>query len=197
MFYFRFPFCVKNFLQSRLEGNIEPTKTKLRQAGMNKILKTLTIIVSTLSAVSLISNLFEIGLSGVALKLIEYYQLAATQAFTLNGLIELHPILIDFWSLSFIGATAYAKTPNIENARFLSFISQKRFNHKERLLIFVIFGFSMLGLTIIFFALNPSTYVDEVHKQPLDLFKGSSKNLAMITTALILFFILNAYAPSV
>ena len=164
---------------------------------MKKILTPLTIIVSTLSAASLISNLFEIGLSGVVFKLIEYYQLIATQLFTVFGLFELNPALIDFWSLSFIGAAAYAKTPNIENARFLSFISQKPFELKERLLLFILFGFSMFGLSIIYFALNPFTYVDEMHEQPLDLFKGSSKNLEMITITLSLFFILNAYAPSV
>tara|TARA_Y100000310_G_C20661564_1_gene805077 strand:- start:1536 stop:1676 length:141 start_codon:yes stop_codon:yes gene_type:complete len=44
--------------------------------------------------------------------------------------------------------------------------------------------------------LTPQTYVDEMNESPNDLIKGAVLNLILVVCALVLFFGMNAYAPS-
>lgn len=163
---------------------------------MKTCLKTLSLILTTLSLISLISNLAEIGLTGVTSHVIKYYRIISYDIFSLKGLIEINQTLVDLWTISFIGAAAYAKSPSINDSKLISSLNLKSFGKLHRAFVFVIFGLTMLGIIIIYNALNPFTYADELHEQPLDLYKESGRNLILIIFALLLIFAYNAYAPS-
>ena len=163
---------------------------------MKPYIKALTSILTILSLASLISNFLEIGLNGVIADVVKYYRAVSYEIFSLKGHIEVNRALVDLWTISFIGAAAYAKSPNINDSRLISRLNLSAFGSYHRIAVFVIFGLSLLGITVIYFALNPITYVDDVHEQPLDLFKDSAKNLGVISFALLIFFAFNAYAPS-
>lgn len=163
---------------------------------MNPYLKTLTSILTILSLASLISNFLDIGLNGVLADFVKYYRVVSYEIFSLLGLIEVNRALVDLWTISFIGAAAYAKSPNINDSRLISRLNLSSFGNFHRIAVFVIFGLSLLGITIVYYALNPFTYADDIHEQPLDLFKDSAKNLGVISLVLLVVFAYNAYAPS-
>lgn len=163
---------------------------------MKPYLNSLTYILATLSLASLISNLAEIGLTGIMADIVKYYRVVSYDIFTLNGLIEVNRTIVDLWTISFIGAAAYAKSPNIRNSRLISSLKLNSFGNVHRIVVFVTFGLTMLGIAVVYYALNPFTYVDDMHERPLDLFKDSSNNLVIIGSALAVVFAYNAYAPS-
>jgi hypothetical protein len=53
-----------------------------------------------------------------------------------------------------------------------------------------------MGLFVLLGAVTPSTYVDEFHEEPLDLWKGAARNALYIFGGALVFFMLNALAPS-
>jgi hypothetical protein len=90
-------------------------------AGAKETLRALTILVGMISVVSFVQRLFDVGVIAVAKTLIQYYREIAHLVFAapmeLLG-IKVPPALTDAWTLSFVGASAYARTPRIELSRF-------------------------------------------------------------------------------
>src|SRR6187549_2164070 len=89
---------------------------------VKETLRLLTILAGMISVVSFIQRLFDVGVIALAGHLIQYYREIANLVFaaplTLLG-IKVPPALVDAWTLSFVGASAYARTPKIEHSRFL------------------------------------------------------------------------------
>jgi hypothetical protein len=95
-----------------------------------------------------------------------------------------------------MGATAYAKTPNIENSRFFqrySVITKVRY---WKVWLLMIFGLSGIGIAVLFGAISPITYIDKFHEEPLDLSKRAAINVLYIIGGAIAFFIFNAFGPA-
>lgn len=136
----------------------------------------------------------------IAREVIDYYR---TIAYFLFGLpaqmfgFQFPGALMDMWTLSFIGAAAYAKTPNIENARFFRRYPAVTDVRYWKFWLLWIFGLSGIGLAVLFGAISPITYVDEFHEEPLDLSKRAGINVLYIIGGAIAFFILNAFGPTV
>jgi len=166
---------------------------------MKKTIRTLGILLGIFSLVSFVQRLFDIGVMAIAREIIDYYR---TIAYFFIGLparmIGFHfpGALMDMWTLSFIGAAAYAKTPKIENARFFRrhpAVTEVRY---WKFWLLLIFGLSGIGLAVLFGAISPITYVDEFHEEPLDLSKRAGTNVLYIIGGAIAFFILNAFGPA-
>ncbi len=99
-------------------------------------------------------------------------------------------------TLSFLGASAYCWTQGIEQCRALR---GWNFNPQSlwwRVGLLLIFGFSGVGLDFVIGAVYPLTYMDGLHEEPQDLMKSAARKVFLICTGAIVFFILNAYAPS-
>jgi hypothetical protein len=167
---------------------------------MKKTIRTLSILLGIFSLVIFVQRLFDIGVMAIAREILDYYR---TIAYFIIGLparmIGFHfpGALMDMWTLSFIGAAAYAKTPNIENARFFQrhpAVTEVRY---WKCWLLLIFGLSGIGLAVLFGAISPITYVDEFHEAPLDLSKRAGINVLYIIGGAIAFFILNAFGPAV
>lgn len=167
---------------------------------MKASIQTLSVLVGILSVVSFIQHLFDIGVFAVAKEALNYYRSIAYFFFGLPARllgISLPQELIDLWTLSFIGSAAYVKTENIERTRF--------FRHREyftsrpywKFWLFVIFGVSGLGLVVLFSTISPFTYVDEFSEEPLDVLRGAAKNAVLILGGAVVFFLLNAFGPTV
>jgi len=111
------------------------------------------------------------------------------------GLVLPQP-LIDMWMVSLIGAGSYVMTPGIEGCRAFRNLHLKHFPTSLKTGLFLAFGFSGIGILIVFSALDPLTYCDDMHNEPLDLMRGTGINILIVTGWVILFFIANAFAPS-
>lgn len=99
--------------------------------------------------------------------------------------------------MSFVGATSYAGTPNIQGARFLRRYPGLTGWKYWKVLVVSVGGFSGLGVAVLLSALSPMTYADEFHEEPMVLARGAAWNAIQIFAGAILFFVLNAFAPSV
>lgn len=89
---------------------------------MSKVLRILSIVFASLSLISLFQHVFDVGFVSIFSDLIEYYRNASQQLFSIFEFLftfNIPQALKDLWLLSFIGAGAYIKTPNIENSRLL------------------------------------------------------------------------------
>lgn len=167
--------------------------------GVKETIEVLTIIVGMISIVSFVQRLFDVGIFAVAKNVIEYYRAIAYLVFAapLEPLgIKVPHALTDAWALSFVGASAYARTPKIEESRF--FRSYPGLTNKKywKVWLLFLFGVSGLGLWVLLSAITPSTYVDEFHEEPLDLSKVAARNTLYIFGGALFFFILNALAPN-
>ena len=167
---------------------------------MKKTIRILGIIAGTFSLVSFVQHLFNIGVMALSQEIIDYYR---TIAYFFIGLptrivgFQFPGALMDMWTLSFIGAAAYVKTPNIENCRFFrNYPAITRLQYWKCWLL-LIFGLSGIGLTVVFWAFSPFTHVDEFHEEPLDLSKNASINVFGIIGGAITFFIFNAFGPTI
>tara|TARA_R110002072_G_scaffold103722_1_gene227561 strand:- start:2771 stop:3280 length:510 start_codon:yes stop_codon:yes gene_type:complete len=166
---------------------------------MNTSLRTLGLITATISLVSLISSALQTDLSTVAALFLEYYRLVAHSIFQVPASffgIVFPSFLLDLWMLSFVGAGAYAKTKNIEQSRMLSIYLTDPKPKGWRSLVFFIYGISFMGIPILFATINPFTYFDEIHESPLDLYKGAAANVLIVLVCAVIFFAMNALAPS-
>lgn len=167
---------------------------------MNTTLRYISLLVSMLSVISLVQHFFNFGLSGVFNDIISYYRHITYQLFNLIGQlisISFPPKLMDLWTISFIGAGAYVKTPNIEFNRLLRNRDVRSFPKHWKIILFFLMGFSFTGFFLLLSAFSPSTYIDSMNEEPQDLIKGMLKNTLIILIGIIVFFALNAYAPSV
>jgi hypothetical protein len=162
-------------------------------------LRVLGIVIGTLSMVSFLQAFAKLGLIPVLEELITYYRTIAWLLFALPvSLLGVHPpqALLDIWALSFVGAGAYVLTEGIEKSRAFRSFELDSLPSAWKVGLLIVFGFSGLGIAIILGAIHPFTYVDEFHEEPLDLMKGAAKNILWVCAGLLVFFALNAYAPS-
>jgi hypothetical protein len=168
----------------------------------NRLKKTiwlLSLLMSILSLSSLVQHLGNVGLAAVFSELISFYRLITYQIYGFIGdliLIKFPPMLMDAWTLSFIGAGAYVNTPNIEKSRLLRNFDLSNKPKYWKSLLFVFMGLSFSGLALLFSALSPQTYLDEMSAEPQDLTRGALKNTLYVLVGTLVFFALNAYAPS-
>lgn len=161
-------------------------------------LTVLGVIFGTVSLVSFAQHMFNVGLVPVLEEFITFYRgMVAYVLWPLTTLIGFMPpqSIIDFWMLSFLGASAYFWTPHIEQCRAL-----RGWNLNPRALwwrvgLLLIFGFSGAGLGFVYSAVYPLTYMDSLHEEPQDLMKGAAMKVLLICAGAILFFVLNAYMP--
>lgn len=167
--------------------------------GVKETIRVLTILVGMMSVVSFAQRVFDIGVIAVAKDAIEYYRDIANLIFAapmaLLG-INVPPALSDAWTLSFVGASAYARTPKIERSRFFRRRPGLTGLKYWKVWLLFLFGISGIGLFILLSAISPSTYVDEYHEEPLSLSKGAARNALYIFGGALVFFAFNAFAPS-
>lgn len=166
---------------------------------MKETIQTLGIILGIISLVSFVQHVLDVGIFSIALEIIEYYRTVAYFFFDMPArLFGFHfpSVLMDMWTLSFIGATAYSRTPNIEKSKFFRRYPRLTRPKYWKSVLLVIGGVSGLGVFVLLAAISPITYVDEFHEEPLDLSKGAAANALYIFGGALLFFVLNAFAPS-
>lgn len=167
---------------------------------MKETIRVLTILVGVISIVSFAQRLFDIGVVAIAKDIIEYYRVIAHSILAapmeLLG-IKVYPSITDAWALSFIGASAYARTPKIEQSRFFSRHPWLIVWKYWKVWLLFLFGITGIGIFVLIGTLSPITYVDEYHKKSLDLYKGAARNTLYIFGGALVFFVLNAFAPSV
>ena len=93
----------------------------MRNILSSTVFRVLALIVGAMSVVSFTLRIVDVGLLPVAQNLVDYYREIAHFVFAkpleLFG-ISIPNYLSDAWALSFVGAAAYVRTPNIENSRF-------------------------------------------------------------------------------
>jgi len=163
------------------------------------VFRVLALIVGAMSVVSFTLRIIDFGLLPVAQNLVDYYReishFVFAKPFEFFGR-SIPKYLPDAWALSFVGAAAYVSTPNIENSRF--FRSRHRLTNTPqwKLYLFVVFGVTGLGLFVLLGAASPTTYIDEMHNEPLNLSKGAARNALYIIGLALLFFVINAFAPN-
>ena len=157
--------------------------------------RVLTLLTATMSAVSLIQKILNVGLSPIASDFIGYYRHISYLVFGLPAKfvgINIPIALIDFWAISFICAGAYVRSKNIEKSRAFCMFNFVDSSIKLRFAVFLLFGFSGLSLYIPLSALSITTYTGDN-----DITLDALKNLAWILMGIITFFIFNAFPPSV
>lgn len=162
--------------------------------SIKKTLKILSLIVATISAISFIQKVFDVGLIPIANDFISYYRKIAYIIFGLPAEligISLPIQLIDFWTISFICAGAYVRSKNIETARAFENINFSKSPIKWKIAIFLVFGFTGIGLFIPQSILSINTYTENYA-----ITREAIKNLFKILTAIATFFVINAFAPS-
>jgi hypothetical protein len=162
---------------------------------VKETLRVLGVLVGILSLVSFTQAMFSVGLVPVLEEFISFYRGVASYIFRLIGFIPPQSVL-DFWTLSFLGASAYFKTQGIEHSRALRGLNLNPQSPWWRIGLLLILGFSGLGLLVVLSAVHPVTYIDGFHEEPQDLMKGAARNVFLICGGAILFFIFNAYGPS-
>lgn len=166
---------------------------------MKDTLRYLSIVLSVLSVSSLIQHVGNVGISPILHDFISYYRHVAYEVFGLMSRlfsIELPPTLIDVWMLSFIGAGAYILTPNIEQSRLLRYHDTGKFPPYWKFIYFLLMGFTLVGLSIVFSALQRQIYVDDEYGESYELSRRALINVLVTFVGVVVFFVLNAYAPS-
>ncbi len=163
------------------------------------VFRVLALIVGAMSVVSFTLRIIDVGLLPVAQNLVDYYREIAHFVFAkpleLFG-ISIPKFLSDAWALSFVGAAAYVRTANIENSRIFRSCPRLRNSPRWKPYLFVVLGVTGLGLFVLLGAASPTTYIDEMHDEPLDLSKGAAMNALYIFGLALLFFVINAFAPN-
>jgi len=167
---------------------------------MKVTINFLTKVLAVFSLVSFTQRLFDVGIFSMFETYLSYYRQVAYFFFGniwhLFG-ITVPPKLIDLWVLSFLGAGAYVKTENIQHSRFLINFKLEKVSLALKLFLFSLFGFSGIGIGIAMASISPTTYVyADTEEQPA-IMQGVAKNLLIIVSATIVFFVLNAFTPTV
>ncbi|MFM2663516.1 hypothetical protein AAFX24_01070 [Vibrio mediterranei] len=166
---------------------------------MKDTLRYLSIILSVLSVISLVQHIGDVGISPIFHDFIAYYRDVVYGVFGLVGRlfsIDIPPTLMDVWALSFIGAGAYVRAPNIEESRLLRKYDTSKFPSYWKLIYFLVMGFTFVGLSIVFSALQPQIYVDDEFEESYAISRSALKNVLVTVAGVAVFFALNAYAPS-
>lgn len=166
-------------------------------------LSVLGAVTAALSLFSLAEKAFDFGLSMVASEALAYYRdIAKGIANRVLFWTEWRPgsLMLDCWTLSLIGGAISARTTIRTNAAQFS-----QANGAGRLVIFVfsivttiLLGLSFLGLLIVFggilglFSSSRQKADDESRDAAV-----AGRELALTFLMLVIFFAINAYAPSV
>lgn len=90
------------------------------RATKDKAMKILTLLTASMSVISLVQNILNVGLGTLASSYVGYYRKISHFVFGLPAEffnIHLPTALIYFWTLSFICAGAYVRTRDLEKAR--------------------------------------------------------------------------------
>jgi hypothetical protein len=167
---------------------------------VSKVLRILSIVFASLSLISLLQHVTDVGLVSIFSDLVTYYRDASQQFFIVFELlfsINLPQEIKDLWLLSFIGAGAYIKTPDIQNSRLLRNFEISQENKYWKPILFLLMGSSFIGIGILLTAFNPSIYTDSMSEESQVLMRNSAKNSFVVVIGACTFFVLNAYAPSV
>lgn len=166
---------------------------------MNLTFRVLSIILGAFSVVSFIQNLFNVGVYEMALTFINFYRQVThfifAAPFEVFDLI-IPNFLIDLWALSFVGATAYVQTKGIDKSRFYRRHPEMLLSSYWKIKLWFLWGFSGLGLWVLLSSISPITYMDHMHEEPLDIAKNAAKNVFFIFIATVVFFIFNAFGPT-
>lgn len=144
--------------------------------------------------------MFDVGFVSIFSDLIEYYRNASQQLFSIFEFLftfNIPQALKDLWLLSFIGAGAYIKTPNIENSRLLRNFEISQENKYWKPIFFLLMGGAFIGAGILLSIFNPLIYTDSMSEEPQVLMRGAARNGFIVIIGVCAFFVLNAYAPSV
>jgi hypothetical protein len=167
---------------------------------LRKVLRVLSLVFASISLISLLQHVTDVGLVSVFLDLVTYYRNASQQLFSVFEIIfsiNIPQAIKDLWLLSFIGAGAYIKTPGIENSRLLRNFEISQENKYWKPIFFLSMGSSFIGAGILLSAFMPLTYTDSMSEEPQFLMRGAAKNNFIVVIGACTFFALNAYAPSV
>lgn len=165
---------------------------------INATLRVLGMLLAALSVVSFVQSVLDVGVLSALQPIVSYYRTIAHAVFgvpaALMGL-ALPQSLVDFWTVSFVGAGAYVRTEGIERCRAFRDLSLDPQAFGWKLAVFLVFGLSGLGIFVAVAAIWPLTYVDAFHEEPMDLMKGAIANVFLVCVAASLFFVLNAFFP--
>ena len=164
---------------------------------LGEVLTVISIVVGIVSLVSFLQLSFNVELKDIFREVINYYRVIANHTIGLPAKIigiELPQKLLDFWSLSFVGAGAYCRVPKIDQSRALRNSSFTSIRH-WRVILFFIMGICGFGLVIFMWAFSPSIYVDDFWEKKQDLSRASAFNALIIVLGSVLYFVLNAFFP--
>lgn len=143
-------------------------------------------------------SLFNIGILETSLIFLSFYRQVAhfifAAPFELIGVV-IPSLVVDFWTLSFVGATAYVQSKDIDKSRYYRQRSEKDLSLYWKIKIWFFFGISGLGLWVFLSSISPITYMNHMHDEPLDIAQNAAKNLFLICIATVVFFIINAFGP--
>ena len=159
----------------------------------SKILfKILSIIVGALSLISLTVHYFDIGLNSLYYDIVEYYRNIAIKIYGFIP-VDIPMKIVDLLNLSAIGAFAYVRTPNIQYSRLMRMFDERTLFKYWKVVLFVFMWLTCIGILIVYSSILPVTYLDESQ----DLMRGAVKNMLLSIIILMLFFVLNAFSPSI
>ncbi len=116
---------------------------------MKNTIKILGIFFGVFSIVSFTQRIFDVSLFSIAKEIIAYYRIVAYFFFNLPARLlgfSFPNSLIDIWTLSFIGATAYFKTLNIHNSKFFHYYHNLTETKYWKAIFVLIWGFSGIGI---------------------------------------------------
>jgi hypothetical protein len=126
-------------------------------------IRVLSILVGTMSVISAVQSLLDIGLLPSLEAIVTFYRGLAASVFGLPASffgLKLPQPIVDFWTVSFIGAGAYVRTPGIEKCRAFRTLTLDPQAIWWKVVVFLVFGFSGLGIAMVLNTVSPFTYVD-------------------------------------
>jgi len=124
---------------------------------LSTLLLILSIVFASLSLISLLQHITDVGLVSIFSDLVTYYRNASQQLFIIFELlfsINIPQEIKDLWLLSFIGAGAYIKTPDIQNNRLLRNFEISQENKYWKPIFFLLMGSSFIGVSILLTVFN-------------------------------------------
>lgn len=162
-------------------------------------IRVLSILVSTMSVISAVQSLLDIGLLPSLEAIVAFYRGLAASVFGLPAALfgfKLPQPIVDFWTVSFIGAGAYVRTPGIEQCRAFRTLQLAPQSIWWKVIVLLVFGFSGIGIAMVLNTISPFTYVDGFYEEPMDLGRGTAKNVLLVCAGAIAFFAANASSLS-
>lgn len=163
------------------------------------LFRLLTALTGAMSVISLITHTYDVGLINTLGLVVDYYRSIADFVFGLiPKLFNWDPPqrLDDIWALSFVGVSAYLRVPNIEQSRAFRGRYDGPLPIHVKILMFVFFGFTGIGAIFLMTGFVIFTFFLDFYEEKLDLMQECQKNLFLIAGVTLIFFAINAFAPS-